>query len=148
MNPERPVPSQEWVRRRMSSQRTSGTKPESVIRRRLHSLGLRYRVGYPVPGMPRRTIDIAFTRARVAVLVDGCFWHGCPVHAVPPKNNAAWWAAKLAANRARDAETNRALEEAGWTVVRLWEHESTEDAVGTVLRALGQESQSVPPELL
>lgn len=148
MNPERPVPSQEWVRRRMSSQRTSGTKPESDIRRRLHSLGLRYRVGYPVPRMPRRTIDIAFTRARVAVLVDGCFWHGCPQHAVPPKNNAAWWAAKLAANRARDAETNRALEEAGWTVVRLWEHESTDDAVATVLRALGQESQSVRAEVL
>ena len=86
----------------MASVRTSGTKPELELRHRLHKAGLRYRVAHPVPGRPRRTIDVAFTRRRIAVFVDGCFWHGCPLHASAPKTNAAFWAAKVAENVARD----------------------------------------------
>lgn len=93
------------------------------MRKELHSLGLRYRVAYPVPGQRRRTIDVAFTRAKVAVFVDGCFWHGCPAHGTRPRANSEWWTAKLAANMARDSDTDRILAELGWRVMRVWEHE-------------------------
>ncbi|WP_284550187.1 very short patch repair endonuclease [Aestuariimicrobium sp. T2.26MG-19.2B] len=125
------------MRRRMSSQKRAGTSPELALRRELHRLGLRFRVGHPVPGRPQRTIDIAFTRKRVAVFVDGCFWHGCPLHCVPPKANPDWWQAKLAANSARDRETTDLLELAGWTVVRCWEHEPLMEMVGRVTANLG-----------
>ncbi len=101
---------------------------EVAVRKLLHSSGLRYRVGLPVPGMRRRTIDIAFTRAKVAIFLDGCFWHGCPEHATRPKANAAWWQEKLARNVARDLETTAHLEGAGWVVLRFWEHEPPETA--------------------
>ncbi|PYG01849.1 DNA mismatch endonuclease, patch repair protein [Georgenia satyanarayanai] len=87
-------------------------------------MGLRYRVAWPVPGQRRRTIDIAFTRKRVAVYIDGCFWHGCPQHGTLPRSNADWWRDKLAANRARDASANAQLEKLGWKVLRFWEHEA------------------------
>jgi DNA mismatch endonuclease, patch repair protein len=108
----------------MSRQRTRDTAPELILRKRLHALGLRYRVSWPVPGIRRRSIDIAFTRARVAVFIDGCFWHGCPSHKNIPAANNAWWAAKLATNRARDAATGEHLQDLGWTVIRTWEHEN------------------------
>ena len=107
----------------MSLQRTSGTEPEIVLRRQLHAKGLRYRVKYPVPGNKRRSIDIAFPRARLAVFVDGCFWHGCPIHASWPKTNAGWWATKINKNRHRDAETDAMLLATGWRSIRIWEHE-------------------------
>lgn len=125
---ERPAPADEAVRDRMAHQKRQDTKPEVVLRKRLHARGYRFRVAYPVPGMPRRTIDIAFPRRRVAVLVDGCFWHACPTRGVKPKNNKDWWADKLAGNRARDLETTEALTDLGWTVVRVWEHEPPEVA--------------------
>ena len=75
-----------------------------------------------LPGRNRRTIDIAFTRHQLAILVDGCVWHGCPVHGVMPKNNREWWQTKLAANHTRDEDTNEQLLAAGWSVVRVWEH--------------------------
>ncbi|MGH8920963.1 MAG: very short patch repair endonuclease [Actinomycetes bacterium] len=108
----------------MSRQRRRDTAPELALRRHLHARGLRYRVTWPIPGLPRRTVDIAFTRARLAVFVDGCFWHGCPEHATYPSANGAWWAAKLAMNQQRDRTTTEHLESAGWTVVRVWEHEN------------------------
>lgn len=120
------------VRRRMSAQRRRDTAAEVRIRQGLFGAGFRYRCGVPVPGRPRRSIDIAFTRWRVAVFVDGCFWHGCPDHFVPPKSNAIWWRAKINANRERDMETSEILSAAGWTVVRLWEHVSTDQAVQIV----------------
>ncbi|WP_433612582.1 very short patch repair endonuclease [Dactylosporangium sp. CA-139114] len=93
------------------------------IRRAVHALGLRYRVGIrPVPTL-RRTADLVFTRVRVAVFVDGCYWHGCPAHHRPSRLNADFWEAKIAKNRERDAETDARLREANWTVVRIWEHE-------------------------
>lgn len=116
----------------MQLQRRVSTSPETALRRMLHGRGLRYRVASRVPGLPRRTIDIAFPRAKVAVFVDGCFWHRCPVHYVAVKNNAAWWSAKLDANVARDQETTRALEALGWTVLRIWEHVPAADAADLV----------------
>src|SRR3712207_7758355 len=91
----------------MSVLRRRDNGPEMAVRRLLHAAGLRYRVSWPVPGQRRRTIDIAFTRARLAVYIDGCFWHGCPIHATSPKANSKWWADKLAANRARDRKSTR-----------------------------------------
>ncbi|MCX4811340.1 very short patch repair endonuclease [Streptomyces sp. NBC_01239] len=108
----------------MSRQLSKDTGAELAVRRLLHAAGLRYRVEYPVPGMARRRIDVAFTRARVAVLIDGCFWHGCPEHATRPKANAEWWRKKLDRNMARDLETTEHLIAQGWTVLRFWEHES------------------------
>jgi DNA mismatch endonuclease (patch repair protein) len=86
--------------------------------------------------MPRRKLDLAFTRARVAVNVHGCFWHGCPQHATWPTANAAWWQQKIEKNRARDQETRAHLEGLGWTVVEVWEHEAPEEALSRVLAAL------------
>ncbi len=108
---------------RMSRQRRTGTDPELALRRELHRRGLRYFVDRaPIRGQRRRA-DLVFPRRRVAVYVDGCFWHRCPQHATDPKNNAEWWAAKLAGNVARDRATDAALIAAGWRVVRVWEHE-------------------------
>lgn len=135
---ERPSPKDEVVRRQMQQQRRRDTEPELTLRRALHAAGLRFRVSYPVPGMRRRTIDIAFPRRRVAVFVDGCFWHGCDVHGVAPKNNAVWWKAKIDANRARDQETAEVLSSLGWLVLRLWEHQAVEEQVAAVEHALAQ----------
>jgi DNA mismatch endonuclease Vsr len=117
----------------MSIARRRDTAPELGLRRLLHEAGLRYRVAYPVPGNRRRTIDIAFTRAKVAVFVDGCFWHGCPEHGTRPKANEGWWITKLEANLARDKDTTALLEGQGWTVLRLWEHEEPREAAAKVI---------------
>ncbi len=107
----------------MQTLRQRDTAPELALRRELHKRGLRYRVDAPpVPGLRRRA-DLLFTRAKVAVFVDGCFWHVCPIHSTEPKANAPFWSEKLAANVARDRDTDRRLTEAGWAVVRVWEHE-------------------------
>lgn len=131
-----PGTSSPAVSARMSNARRRDTAPEVALRRELHARGLRYRVAYPVPGQRRRTIDIAFTRAKVAVMVDGCFWHGCPDHGTRPRANSAWWREKLAANAARDADTNRVLQELGWRVVRIWEHERPAAAADAVVKAV------------
>jgi DNA mismatch endonuclease, patch repair protein len=97
---------------------------------------MRYRVDAVLPGMRRRA-DLLFASARVAVFVDGCFWHGCPEHGTMPKNNAAWWSAKIAANADRDRDTDRRLTAAGWAVLRIWEHEAPEgaaDRIATTVR--------------
>jgi len=86
--------------------------------------------------MPRRRADLLFTRARVAVFVDGCFWHACPIHATQPTNNREWWAAKLRGNVARDRDTDARLTEQGWTSVRIWEHEPLTTAIATVEAAV------------
>lgn len=112
------------------------TAPEVALRRALHAQGYRFRVIYPVPGNPRRSIDIAFTRRKVAVFVDGCFWHGCPEHGTQPRANSGWWAKKLATNKTRDRDTDRLLREAGWRVIRIWEHEDVASAIEKVQAAL------------
>src|SRR3954447_5164896 len=109
---QRPAASSEHVRRRMEKQVRRDTKPELELRRAVWRLGLRYRVDIaPIPG--RRRADLVFTRAKVAVYVDGCFWHSCPTHATIPKANREWWVAKLDTNVRRDRDTDRRLAEAG-----------------------------------
>lgn len=125
------------VSARMSRQRSRDTTPEVALRRALHARGRRFRVDAPLPGMPRRRADLLFTRAKVAVFVDGCFWHSCPTHRTEPATNAEWWARKLARNVERDAETDSHLRALGWTVVRIWEHESVPTGVALVEAALG-----------
>jgi DNA mismatch endonuclease (patch repair protein) len=119
--------------RRMRCARRRDTTPELALRSRLHRLGLRYRVDIsPLPGLRRRA-DLLFPRARVAVFVDGCFWHGCPIHGTWPKANAQWWRSKLEANQRRDHDTDRQLLERGWHVVRIWAHENPDLAAQTVV---------------
>ncbi|MFI1724018.1 very short patch repair endonuclease [Streptomyces sp. NPDC020489] len=120
----------------MSRQLSKDTGAELAVRRLLHAAGLRYRVEYPVPGMARRRIDVAFPRAKVAVLIDGCFWHGCPVHATHPRANADWWRQKLDRNMARDVETTEHLRAQGWEVLRFWEHESPRHVADEVRRVV------------
>ena len=111
----------------MQANRGRDTAPELAVRRRLHAMGLRYRVSARPVQTLRRTADIVFTRARVAVFIDGCFWHGCPEHYQAPVRNGAFWLAKRMRNRERDAETDAALTAAGWTPLRFWEHEVRAD---------------------
>lgn len=122
----------------MRRQRRTGTACERALRTLLWHRGFRYRVDYklPIPGLRRRA-DIAFPGARVAVFVDGCFWHRCPEHGTNPANNADWWERKLSANVARDADTDRRLAELGWTVLRVWEHETGTDAEAAADRVAG-----------
>jgi DNA mismatch endonuclease (patch repair protein) len=111
------------TRASMQSNRGRDTSPEMIVRRRLHALGFRYRVSArPIPNV-RRTADIAFTRAKVAVFIDGCFWHGCPEHYQAPARNAEFWLAKRLRNKERDAETDATLASDGWRCLRIWEHE-------------------------
>lgn len=116
----------------MSRTAQRNNQHERALRSLLHARGLRFRIHARALEGSRRTIDIAFPTPRVAVFVDGCFWHGCPVHGTSPKNNAAWWRAKIDANVARDRDTDRRLREAGWAVVRVWEHEDLVAAVGRI----------------
>ncbi|MDH6679155.1 DNA mismatch endonuclease (patch repair protein) [Rhodococcus sp. LBL1] len=121
---------------RMRAQRRRDTAPEVALRRELHRRGARFFVDRaPLPGLRRRA-DLVFPRKHVAVYVDGCFWHSCPQHATFPKNNAQWWADKLAANVVRDRDTDARLEAAGWHVVRVWEHEDPTEAADRVQAAL------------
>lgn len=118
------------------------TAPELALRRLIHAAGLRYRVDRaPLPGLRRRA-DLVFGRARVAVFVDGCFWHGCPLHGVKPRTNAEWWRAKLDRNRARDRDTDARLAEAGWEVLRVWEHEDPAEAAHRVRQAVAARTAS------
>jgi DNA mismatch endonuclease, patch repair protein len=104
-------------------------------------------VCFRVPDQRRRTIDIAFLRARLAVYIDGCFWHGCPVHGHLPKANGEWWMAKMAMNRARDTVVNAQLAGLGWTVLRSWKHELAEDVADLVVARLAHlRGQRQPPE--
>ena len=123
----------------MSRARRRETAPELALRTVLHARGLRYRVAYAVPGQRRRTIDVAFTRRRLAVFVDGCFWHGCPEHGTSPRQNSSWWQTKLAANRARDRDTDAVLQSQGWRVLRVWEHEPPDVVADTIQRLLQDE---------
>ncbi|MDE0289580.1 MAG: very short patch repair endonuclease [bacterium] len=116
----------------MSRVKNRHTAPEMAIRRELHRRGLRYRVNMPLPQIGRTRPDIVFTRARVAVFIDGCFWHRCPEHGTAPKTNPGWWRQKLDTNVERDRRTDTALAEAGWTVIRIWEHEDAIPAADRV----------------
>lgn len=125
-------PSSPEASRRMARVRQCGTDIEIELRRVLYALGLRYRLQVPLLSRPRRVADIVFIGSRVAVFVDGCFWHGCPLHATWPKANADFWRGKIEVNRARDADTDRRQRALGWEVVRIWAHESSTDTARRV----------------
>ncbi len=124
------------------------TAPELALRRELHRRGLRYLVDTTPPGTNRRRrADLVFRGARVAVFVDGCFWHSCPVHVHRPKANAAWWRVKLGSITARDRDTDATLGAAGWYVLRVWEHVdavAAADRVHGVLHARGTAASRLP----
>lgn len=123
----------------MRAIRRRNTTPELQIRSLPHQVGLRYRVDYRVgTGRSAPRPDIAFTRAKVAVFIDGCFWHRCPEHSTMPKTNRKFWAAKLQRNVERDRGTNRALDATGWTVIRNWEHVPAHAAADRVMRAVAR----------
>jgi DNA mismatch endonuclease (patch repair protein) len=127
-----PIPLDDAVRRRMQMQARRDTRPELAIRRALHALGLRFRVDrVPMLGMRSRA-DVVFSRVRVAVFVDGCFWHRCPLHGTVPTNNREWWVEKLAANVDRDRRVDNQLAAAGWRSIRVWEHEDPVEAARQV----------------
>jgi DNA mismatch endonuclease (patch repair protein) len=118
----------------MLGNRSRDTKPEMAVRRACHARGLRYRVDRaPLKGLRRRA-DLVFPTERVAVFVDGCYWHGCPDHYVPSQSNASYWSEKIERNRDRDADTDRKLLAAGWLPIRVWEHEIP-DAAADQIRA-------------
>ncbi len=113
----------------MQANRGRDTGPEVLLRSLLHRSGLRYRVDLPLPFDRRRRADIVFTRVGLYVFVDGCFWHGCPVHFVMPKTRRDFWSQKINGNRRRDRDTDERLREAGFSVLRIWEHVPPADAV-------------------
>ena len=128
--PNRRVPDE--TRQRMQRVRRRDTACESRLRSVLHGRGLRYRVDQRAVAASRARPDLVFSRAKVAVYVDGCFWHRCPVHGSVPKTNGAWWIAKLNANTDRDRRHDRELSEAGWLVIRVWEHEDPATAADRI----------------
>lgn len=132
-DPDYPHPSSAAARDTMRANRRVDTKPETRLRSLLHLAGLRFRRDYSVACESRKVhVDVAFPVAKLAVFVDGCFWHGCPRHHQAPKANASYWEAKLAMNRDRDRRINRALRKKGWTVLRVWEHTAPEEAAERV----------------
>ncbi|MFD0469815.1 very short patch repair endonuclease [Nonomuraea thailandensis] len=117
----------------MSRQRSRNTQVEVLLRQELHRAGLRFRVHRrPVPGL-RREADVVFGPARVAVFVDGCYWHGCPEHATWPKTNADFWREKINRNRERDRDTDQKLIDVGWLPIRVWEHEDPAEAAKSIV---------------
>jgi DNA mismatch endonuclease (patch repair protein) len=129
----------------MKGNRRVNTRPEVALRSELHRRGLRFRKDVALrPAQRLRRVDIVFPRARLAVFLDGCFWHGCPDHGNQPKANTEYWSAKLAGNAARDAQVNAELELAGWTVIRVWEHEDVRGAATRIERAYRQLLRRTP----
>ena len=129
-------PSSHEASLRMTRVRQKGTRCEVELRRALHARGLRYRLQVPLLTKPLRVADIVFTRRKLAIFVDGCFWHGCPEHGTSPKSNADFWRDKIETNKRRDLDTTRRLTEAGWRVIRVWEHEDAEEAADRIMKAL------------
>lgn len=124
----------------MLANRGRDTTPELALRSELHGAGLRFRVSRrPIPGLAR-TADVLFTRQRVAIFIDGCFWHGCPEHGTQPRTHPEYWGPKLQRNQERDRETDQRLADAGWKTLRVWEHEPTTAAVERVLTVLERRS--------
>lgn len=120
----------------MRANRHRDTEPELAVRRLVHKSGLRYRVATKPLREVRRTADLVFRPAKVAVFIDGCFWHGCRDHYVEPKANSDYWAPKISRNRERDAETDSMLEQAGWLVIRRWEHDNPELVADEIEKAV------------
>ncbi|MDA3806209.1 very short patch repair endonuclease [Clavibacter sp. CT19] len=135
--------SSDASRRVMRSNKRRDTAPELAVRRILHTEGMRYRVGFRVCRETRSRADIAFTRQRIAVFIDGCFWHSCPDHLHLPKANADYWIPKLARNVERDAEVSTVLRDLGWTVLRFWEREPAREVADRIIAAVEKARLSV-----
>jgi DNA mismatch endonuclease (patch repair protein) len=138
-----PFPSSPAVTAAMRGNRRANTKPELALRSALHARGLRFRKDFLIRTLAgdRVKVDIAFTRSRVAVFVDGCFWHGCPEHGNMPKANTHYWGPKLARNQARDHRVTDALRADGWAVLRVWEHVPVSDAVALIAATARERSR-------
>lgn len=134
--------SSEAVRTSMTGNRGRDTSPELAVRRLVHGAGLRYRVNTRPVADYRRTADIVFRSAKVAVFIDGCFWHGCPRHGTRPRTNADYWLPKLEKNRERDRQTSRRLRREGWSVLRFWEHEDPERVASRIERRVRERLQT------
>lgn len=137
-NPKRIDPVDAATTKRMSRTAQRDNRRERELRSELHRRGLRFRLHRRLLPDSRRTVDIAFATSRTAVFVDGCFWHGCPEHGSWPKKNADWWRAKIESNIARDRDTDRRLADAGWNVVRVWEHEPIRAAADRIESVVSQ----------
>ncbi|MFT2751087.1 very short patch repair endonuclease [Clavibacter sp. Sh2088] len=135
--------SSDSARSIMRANKRRDTRPELLVRRLLHAWGLRYLVDHRVVPESRSRADIAFTRQRIAVFIDGCFWHSCPAHLHLPKANADYWVAKLARNVERDAEVTALLRDLGWTVLRFWEHQPPEEAAAAIIGAVQARREGV-----
>jgi DNA mismatch endonuclease (patch repair protein) len=135
--------SSDSARRTMRANTRRDTRPELLVRRLLHARGLRYRVDHRVVPESRTRADIAFMRQRIAVFIDGCFWHSCPDHLHVPKANADYWVAKLARNVERDAEVSALLRDLRWTVLRFWEHQPPEEAAAAIIDAVQARREGV-----
>lgn len=144
MRPTAPTASSENARRTMRANKRRDTSIELAVRRRLHAAGLRYRVDFVADRTDRRRrADIVFTRARIAVFIDGCFWHGCSEHYVEPKTNVEYWRPKIARNMERDRQSVERLEADGWRVLRFWEHEDPDvvaERIAAEVRAQGPQA--------
>lgn len=137
-----PPPLNADVSRRFKANRRRDTKPERALRSELHARGLRFRKDLPIRAGQRLVRpDVVFTRARVAVFLDGCYWHACPQHGTSPQRNSAYWTRKLQLNVERDQAVNAALAAAGWEVVRIWEHEDPIVAAEVVHRLLMEKGE-------
>jgi DNA mismatch endonuclease (patch repair protein) len=135
--PATPIASDSATRRAMQGNRRVDTMPEVNLRRALHASGLRFRKDLIVRGADAKAkADIVFTRQKVAVFIDGCFWHGCPAHCRMPTRNRDYWEAKIGRNQERDHRVTAALTADGWQVIRIWEHEPIEQAIARVRDAL------------
>jgi len=142
MTPKSALPSSQAARNRMKAIRRSGTKAEELLRKALTELGLEYEVDSgPLPESSRKA-DVLFLSEKVAVFVDGCFWHGCPIHGTRAKANAEFWREKIETNKRRDMDTNRKLEESGWVVFRAWEHEDPQEVAKRVAGILVNRSRT------
>lgn len=134
----KPLPSSDAALSRMKAAKSRDTVPEKSLRSTLFKMGLRYRVNARPVKEFNRSADIVFRSAKVAVFVDGCFWHGCPVHGTQAKANAEFWRKKIERNKERDVETNQLLRKAGWKVVRVWEHENPDKASRKINKVINQ----------
>jgi len=134
----KPAPSSEAALKRMKAAKPKDTAPEKALRSALHRKGLRFRIDEKTVKDLNRKADIVFRSAKVAVFVDGCFWHGCPIHGTQAKANAEFWSFKIRQNQERDVDTTKRLEEAGWKVIRVWEHENPEKASEKIYKIIGK----------
>ncbi|MFC3319790.1 very short patch repair endonuclease [Rhizobium rosettiformans] len=135
----------EAVRRRMQRTARKDNPFERTVRSQLYARKLRYRIHYPIPGMKRTTCDFAFPGMKIAVFLDGCFWHGCEVHPPSVKKNTDFWLSKIARNRTRDACATAHLTELGWTVLRFWEHETVATIADKISATVEAKKMSASP---